>query len=49
MSLEKDVGPASFPPPDPEKAGTFRLTTKGKRLAAGLRANGGMPVKGEST
>ena len=27
----------------------YRLTAKGKRLAAGLRANGGMPVKGEST
>ena len=27
----------------------YRLTVKGKRLAAGLRANGGMPAKGEST
>lgn len=27
----------------------YRLTAKGKRLAAGLRANGSSPVKGEST
>ena len=27
----------------------YRLTAKGQRLAAGLRANGGMSVKGEST
>ena len=27
----------------------YRLTAKGKRLAAGLRANGGSMVKGEST
>ena len=27
----------------------YRLTAKGKRLAAGLRAKGSSPVKGEST
>lgn len=42
MSLEKDVGPASFPPPDPEKAGTFRqaiLLRDALRLS--LRAGAG--------
>lgn len=42
MALEKDVGPASFPPPDPEKAGTFRqaiLLRDALRLS--LRAGAG--------
>ena len=42
MALEKDVGPASFPPPDPAKAGTFQqaiLLRDALRLS--LRAGAG--------